>query len=432
MVPAPTTTQPDPPAEFRLLHQFGPNAGFYPLDQGDGLLICDDCSVSYGTPAHHGLVRRLFLFDGTELRDLPPLLDDEVTKAIGQVALTEAVEKVVDYRYLFVGRYPQPLYVQLTGEPPSSYQWVPPWFVLSNESGAWKLLQGPNLGLSDTSQSNDGVTSFQLEYADALLHAPELHGLFLAGGNGPLLLLTDDAVHRWDGQAWQEQPASWERPGLARRLDDGRSLVLTSRGAFMIDARGIPTQRPVVPLAGEPIRGREDDRLRLNVVRGTPYLSTAGALWAPKEPHIRIVERPTQTPRKRRSDVPRGARGVPPRRDFDATCKTPFVTLSRIDPKDFSWWMQSHSYFARRLADAWQMQDALEFAEFARGADVYFGFQARDEQTARAVMEVFGKSGASAEMHLGCWDMVSYVPDAYQPKWDAERALLNLRAHDAI
>jgi hypothetical protein len=78
------------------------------------------------------------------------------------------------------------------------------------------------------------------------------------------------------------------------------------------------------------------------------------------------------------------------------------------------------------------MQDALEFAELARGGDVYFGFQARDEQTARAVMEVFAKSGASDEMHLGCWDMVSYVPDAYKPKWDAERALLNLRAREAI
>jgi hypothetical protein len=297
VVPATTTTRPEPPAEFRVLRQFGLNACFYPLGGGDELLICDDCAVSYGTPAHHGLVRRLFLFDGTELRDLPPLLDDEVTQAIGQLALAEAVEKVVDYRYVFVGTYPRPLYVQLTGEPPSSHEWVPPWFVLSNESGAWKLLRDPNLGLSDTSQSSDGVTSFQREYAAALLHAPKPNGLFLAGGNGPLLLLTDGAVQRWDGQAWQEQPASWERPWLARRLDDGRSLVLTSGGAFMIDARGVPTPRPVVPLTGEPIRGKPDDRLRLHSVKGTPYVSAAGALWAPKESRVRIVERPTQTPR---------------------------------------------------------------------------------------------------------------------------------------
>ena len=108
---------------------------------------------------------------------------------------------------------------------------------------------------------------------------------------------------------------------------------------------------------------------------------------------------------------------------FTTSCKAPFVVL--FTPPNPGW---SYVEAAQNLKGTKELQDKLWFFELRQRKVTYFGAQAEDEATARALMAAYQAKVPKSKPILSCLDVKSYIPDRYQGKHDAEAVLINLSA----
>lgn len=433
-----------PILEYRLVQELPAGARIFPLT--NGVVMCFDCGIG-DKPKNE---RKLLTFDGKEVKELAGLLSDKKISAALGTSITQELKELKGGDYRFTGTLPGPLYVEAYGQ---DYEddnardgtaTISHFFV--KRGATWEQEQ-PDESLYPSTHPPSWNAYAEPRglprvHDDAMLHAEHVTGWTLSGGNAPLLLAYDGKLDSWDGKAWSSTAAPWVNVRVARRLTDGRSFVLSrTLGLFAISAGG-DVER--VDISSQ----RRDFELLL--IQDQPWLATDRGLYVPVEAQIKVAPLPVREPKVPRpkppavsaSAAPEAASaapsasappdgstsappppGIPAAVGFSASCKTPFVAL--FTPPQPHW---SYAEAARNLAGAAAWQDSLWFAEYTRKGVTYFGAQAADEATARALMAAYVAAVPLAKPILSCLDLKAYLPDAYQPKWDAERVLINLRA----
>ena len=430
---------------YRSVHELAANSRVFPLT--NGVVICVDCEIRE-QPNND---RKLFTFDGVELKELPGLLSDKKISAAFGASINQELKPLKGGDYRFTGTLPQPLLVEAYGQDYEDDNARDGTATISH----YFVKRGTTWARADTDTSKfpsthpPGWDTFEQPrglpraFDDAMLHAPALHGWTLSGGDGPLLLARDEKLDRWNGHTWETHDAPWQKVRLARRLTDGRSIVLAAgQGLFAISAEG--------EIERVDVRSERHEYAVL-LIEGKPWLATDRALYVPQQAETKLAPLPAREPNAERPKPPSlaevtagtaaapsaapsvdppapavgvaAAESIPPMTAFGESCRTPFVVL--FTPPESNW-----RYYdaAQNLSGAVSLQDSLWFAEFTRKSTTYFGAQASDEATARALMLAYVEKVPKGKPILGCLDLKAYVPDPYRPKWDAKRILINLRA----
>ena len=454
---APPPAPPKSLLEYSLVQKFDGSPRFFQLN--NGLLVCSDCDIG----AKPNNDRHVFVYDGTDVKELPGLLSDKKISASLGASVTQLLKPLDGGVYRFTGELPKPLFVEVYGmkDDDNIERNGAPYISRYLESQGKSWVEG---GIDISKYPTTSVPSWDTyeapralprAYDEALLHAPETRGWAVVGGKGPLLIVRDDNLERWDGKAWTTEPAIWSKVRLARRFADGRSLVFADGGLFAISAEGAMTRVAV---------GDTTDAFNVYLINGKPWVTTRNALYVPADKALALADLPKREPAPARPSPPVAVAdatpgtapsvatapsampapsataapaasaaavlapsGITAMTGFSASCKTPFVVL--FTPPSPNW---SYSEAAGNLVGAAELQDKLWFAQFTNIKATYFGAQAADEAAARALIAAYVERVPKAKPILGCLDVKAYLPNPYEPKWDAERVLINLRAGSVL
>ena len=240
------------------------------------------------------------------------------------------------------------------------------------------------------------------------------------GGGGPTLLAGPKKLHVYKGDSWATRPAPWDNAPRSIRLAGGATLVVAKENVFLVGkdlkvtnvklGQGEAPKKLAYLTLGTALRVlSRDDGLR--VYRPT---QAAGLLVHPPENR--------KEPSKPRAlatavGVDSGADGaaaqdgvseMPPPVGFSSKCKTPFVLLAT--PPDLG---GSYSMTGQGLKGQHELAHNLTFVEYRRGKIHYFGAQAKDEASARKLMELVKQNIPGMKPQLGCLDAVGHIGDPY-------------------
>jgi hypothetical protein len=437
--------------ELKVGGELPGRAEFFPLT--NGVVACVDCRIGDSPKTERGV----FTFDGKELM-----------KPLGGGV------------YRFTGELPRPLLVEAYGymenveNPRLGTPQESRYF--ERRGASWVLAESVDTSNYPNTSWMRGnyvaIRELPRSYDEAMQRAPSL-GTLIAGGKGPLLIARKRTLDRYSGTEWITEKAPWNEVAVARRLQDGRSLVLSGNDLFAVDVEGAILQVSTPDAKGIGT---------MFEISGQPWFTTVDQILVPAEGEVKLAPFPAREPRVKRPQPPPVASGpaasapaastsasppgsaapspsaaptssdlaalppsapsvtpsaapvgsanpepatehIPAMTGFSAKCTTPFVVL--FTPPEPNW---SYLELVRNLDGAGELQDKLWFAEFSRNGVNYFGAQAADEASARALMAGYQAKVPKSKPILGCLDMKAYLPDPYQPKWDAIRILMNLRA----
>ncbi len=326
------------------------------------------------------------------------------------------------------------------------------------------------------------------EFDDALLHAPIANAAktMIRGAGAPPMLFDEKALYVWDGKTWGKHDAPWSKAHRTVKTDvvthstqtvrlaNGSTFV--PRGGYLIDPSGtitaiqlVPGDKPIpsdVEIVGiiwnskfPWIIGANADEIFLSTPEASEKMQfvraplAARALLAPK-PSAAPPPAPTPPPSTAANPAPSGSTHTPeliptawddfnaatrpapsstaaPKPvelpAFTAECKTPFVLLAS-PPKPG----QAYATTRESLKGHGEFQDLVTFVEIVIDEKTLFGVQAKTEADARSFMELVEKNVKGMKPALKCFDVVSQIPDRYNPPEGKRIVGINLTTGELV
>ena len=219
------------------------------------------------------------------------------------------------------------------------------------------------------------------------------------------------------------------------RLGSGETLVTHDDGVHLV-ARDLsvaemkvqhPTDDNASYGAKEPLRIGKAVWLRINEFGLTLYRPVKAARFVAHIPESREKKqaRTRTAPAAVTADGGDASAGGPAEMPapvgFSTACTTPFVILAT--PPHVN---GSYPATSKGLAGQFALASKLSFVEFKRGKVVYFGAQARDEASARKLMEIVSAKIPGMKPQLGCLDALKHIADRYNPPKNMRVVFLHL------
>lgn len=394
---APSARVERPPSPFRLVKEF-PSGKFFPV--GSAAILCETpCVFKKGPPP------KVWLIEGDKVEEKPELWPGH---AYQQYLPTLKEEGEGSAPVLYDGEYPDKLYaVGVSGSRV--------WGGLPTVKFVKKYWAESRNGVVRGSHSTDRGLPPR-EYDDALVTAPVTYTpevRFFFGAGGPTIVLDSHAFHEWDGKAWTKKTAPWNETPEGARLADGRTLVTTEAAAYLVDKQGevAPVELP---------KGASE--LRRYEIGGKLWLTSEEKGVSVYRSELRTFDEPKRKAAASKPKEPvEGGANEPSQAPFTDACPTPFVVLATPPSID-----SPVPTLAKGLQGHTELSAALSFVAYKLGAQPYFGAQAKDEASARKLIDVIKSAILGIRPQLVCMDALSHLPDPYDPPAGIRRVWLHL------
>lgn len=233
------------------------------------------------------------------------------------------------------------------------------------------------------------------------------------GGGGPLLWGNGVRLELVAGGERKDVPGvQWDRDASGLRLADGRTVVVSSKSAWLLDKAGAPT--------------------KLAIQGATQVAEIGGAAWIVAEEggHTKLL-----APRDEKAfAVLGGAAPAPgpaakigfPKKRVDG-CATPWVTLAT--PPQRNW-----DYATTRDAikgKAKGLQADVTFVEYVEGTSVVFGAQCKTAKACDDLATLFEQE-TKGKSFAGCLDALGAIPNPDQPPENARVVYVDLESGDLL
>lgn len=406
--------------ELELVKAFERRPSIHQL--ASGLVLCEDCAIGdKDRPAE----RAVYAFDKDGFRPTPWTLKDKQFAGFLGGPVSLALKQAGGGSYRFRGTDTAAPILEIYGFYDDDGIERNGALVISHRfkriANGWQVFDDYGEEPGTAVEHQQPPNRLPREYDEALLHAPYL-GDFepgptrIAGGGGPLLVVDDRRLDYFDGKAWTQREMPFEETRIARRLSDGRTLVRATGGLFVLDreAKASEVQLP---------DGQSAKNAQWYLAGQRPVFVVDRFVYAAVDRALAVVPPPEREPTPKRPEPPEPKAGIAKLSNFTPACAAPFVVLFNPPGSDYNY----HTV-AAKLKKHGELQDKLTFVEFQREEINYFGAQAEDEPSARALMEAYKAAEPRAKPILGCLDAKSYVGDRYTRRWDAKVVLINLEA----
>lgn len=441
--PPPTSAWPAGP-RFAVRYRAPKNATLFWL--GAGVVVCD--SGSCFLDAH--LITEKGVTDTYEPRKMMEAKHPQVMNGGENSSL----------RMAYDGVYPE-VCAQLYDDGSRNVSWV---LSMKRTRGTWE--DGICPSAPNEYEDPAAIKRPPRDLDDALLHAPiaGAQKSMLRGANAPPMLVADQVLYVWDGKTWTKRDAPWKKPqktversapgpsDATFRLTNGMTMV--TQGGYVVNEKGeilalqlLEGDKPVGPnveVVGAIwdnkfpwIVAMDDKEIYITSPDARDKLSFVKAPIAIREPAAKkAAPAPTPTPTPA-NPAPSGSTNTPelipsawddfnaatrpapssnaPSKPvelpaFTAECKTPFVLLAS-PPKPG----QAYATTRESLKGHGEFQDLVTFVEIVMNEKTLFGVQTRTEDDARKFMELVEKNVKGMKPALKCFDVVSQIPDRYNP-----------------
>ncbi len=412
--------RPKPALELTLVKTFARQPEIFQLSTG--LVFCEDCRIGAADRADE---RPVSVFDEHGFRPMPWQLKDQQFAGFFRGPVSGALKQTGGGSYRFRGTEAAAPLLEIYGYFDDDGIDRNGALVISHRfqrvANGWQQSEDYAAEPNDPVEQQQPPRSLPREYDDALLHAPYLGELpqlpsLIAGGDGPLLIVDDQRLDYFDGKSWIRREVPFEGRPVARRLSDGRTLLLARGGLFVLD-REAKASEVLLP-DGTPVKSAS-----WYLAGARPVFVVKNSVYAAADPVLAVLPPPKREDDGKRPEPPEPKTGIAKLSNFTRSCATPFVVL--FNPPG-----SNHPYHlvAAKLAGHGELQDKLTFVELEREDIHYFGAQAEDEASARALIEAYQAAEPRAKPILGCLDAKSYVGDRYARRWDAKIVMINLQA----